>query len=51
MKDNGVKSKSNKSLRQQILDSMLASFKIEGINIPTDIALKTLKKIEISLGK
>jgi len=42
---------STKSLREQILESMLASFKIEGINIPADLALSALDKVEINLGK
>ena len=37
--------------RQQILQSMLASFKIEGIHIPADVAQATLKKIETNLEK
>ena len=44
-------SKSNKSLRQQILQSMLASFKIEGINIPANDAASALRKVELILGK
>ena len=43
--------KSAKALRQQIMKSMLASFKIEGIIIAEDMALATLKKVELSLGK
>jgi hypothetical protein len=43
--------KKDKSLREQILQSMLASFKIEGINIPQDAAVVALKKVEFSLGK
>ena len=39
------------SLREQILASMLASFKIEGISIPAEAAIATLKKIELNLGK
>ncbi|MBB6239754.1 hypothetical protein HDC90_004415 [Pedobacter sp. AK013] len=39
------------SLRVQIMESMLASFKIEGISIPHDSALSALKKIEFSLEK
>ena len=52
-----VKSKSKKApkadntLREQILQSTMASFKIEGINIPIDSALATLKKVELSLEK
>lgn len=37
--------------RQQILQSILASFKIEGILIPPDVAQAALKKIEVSLEK
>jgi hypothetical protein len=39
------------AVREQILKSMVASFKIEGITIPDDLASLTLKEIEISLGK
>ena len=52
-----VKNKSKKvlkadhSLREQILQSMMASFKIERINIPIDVALASLKKVELNLGK
>lgn len=46
-----VSKKDKASTREQILLSMLASFKIEGINIPTDLANATLKKIEVTLGK
>jgi len=37
--------------REEILMSMIASFKIEGINISLDKALQSLKKVEISLEK
>ena len=47
----GKTTKKDKSIRQQILQSTLASFKIEGINIPVDLALATLKKVELTLGK
>lgn len=30
---------------------MIASFQIEGINIPINVAEKTLKKIEFNQGK
>ena len=30
---------------------MLASFKIEGIIIPLDLAVATFKKVEVTLGK
>jgi hypothetical protein len=44
-------SKTSKELRQEILNSMIASFKIEGITISSDIATTTLKKLEVTLGK
>jgi len=37
--------------REQILQSALASFRIEGINISVEQAVATLKKVETSLGK
>lgn len=37
--------------RIEIMESMLASFKIEGISISRDLAISTLKKIEFSLKK
>ncbi len=43
--------KDGKSLRHQILASMQASFKIEGINIPDEVALAILQKIELTLEK
>lgn len=43
--------KQNNSLRQEILKSMVASFKIEGIDISPEKALATLKKVEVSLEK
>lgn len=46
-----VNKKDKASTREQILHSMLASFKIEGITIPADLAYATLKKIEVTLGK
>ncbi|WP_293310695.1 hypothetical protein [Pedobacter sp. UBA5917] len=36
-------------LRMEIMESMLASFKIEGISIAHDLAVSTLKKIEFNL--
>ena len=39
------------NLRKEILNSMLASFKIEGILIPLEKATKTLQKVELNLGK
>lgn len=44
--------KNNKELlRAQILKSVIASFKIEGINISTSAALSILKKVELNLEK
>ena len=43
--------KTSKVRREQILKSMLASFKIEGINIPLDFAQTTLKNIQINPEK
>ena len=40
-----------KPQHQEIMMAMIDSFKIEGLNIPIDIALQSLKKIELSLGK
>jgi hypothetical protein len=37
--------------REQVMHSMMASFKIEGIDIPLDMAIKVLKKVELNLGK
>ena len=43
---------SDKTLvREQILRSLLASFKIEGIHIPLNTAQAILKKIEVNLEK
>jgi hypothetical protein len=39
------------NLREQILKSLIASFKIEGIDIPLNVAEQTLKKVEINLGR
>jgi len=33
------------------MESTLASFRIEGINISKEAAMETLKKVEIKLGK
>jgi hypothetical protein len=38
-------------LRIEIMKSMLASFKIEGISISNESATAALKKIEVSLEK
>jgi len=42
-------SKANKAMRQEILNGMVASFKIEGISISPKTASATLKKIEATL--
>ncbi len=47
----GIKPKVNKATRQQIMESALASFRIEGIDIPKQKALETLHKIEATLGR
>ncbi len=51
MKSKSKKAIKNKSLRQQILTCMQASFKIEGIIIPDDVALVALEKVELILEK
>ncbi len=51
MKSKSKKLIKNKSFRQQILASMQASFKIEGIIIPDDVALIALEKVEHILEK
>ena len=51
MKSTLKKSKKGQSLRKQILKSLMASFKIEGIDIPLNVAEQTLKKVELNLGK
>lgn len=51
MKSTSKKSKNGHSLREQILKSLMASFKIEGIDIPLSVAEQTLKKVELNLGK
>ncbi len=38
-------------MRERILKSMVASFKIEGINISEEAAASSLKRVSISLGK
>jgi len=45
------KGKADKSRREQILESLIASFKMEGIDIPEQFAAKTLEKLELTLGK
>ena len=39
------------NIREQILNSAIKSFKIEGINISLKKARATLKLVEINLGK
>ena len=51
MKSDSKKSKKDSSRRAQILKSLMASFKIEGIDIPLSVAEQTLKKVELILGK
>lgn len=51
MKSTSKKSNKKPSLREQILKSLMASFKIEGIDIPLSVAEQTLKKVELNLGK
>ena len=52
MKSKSKKTSDNvKSTREKILLSMLASFKIEGINISKKLALDVFKKVELSLEK
>ena len=51
MKSKPKKAIKNKLLRQQILTCMQASFKIEGIIIPDDVALVALEKVEHILEK
>ena len=45
------KSKAVKSNREEILKSLQASFKIEGIVIPPQVAVAILKQVELELGK
>ena len=45
------KANQSESKREQILQSLLASFKIEGIEIPKKFAEETLRKLELTLGK
>ncbi len=51
MKSATKKANDTNSLREQILKSMIASFKIEGIDIPLSVAEEALKKVELNLGK
>ena len=43
--------KDKKNIRKQIMDSAIASFRIEGIHISKEAAIETLKKVELTLGK
>lgn len=45
------KSKLDKSKREEILKSLMASFKIEGIDIPAQVAAAALKKLDLNPGK
>lgn len=51
MKTTSKKDNKISALRQQILESLIASFKIEGIDIPLSVAEQTLKRIKPSLEK
>jgi len=52
MKSKVVKTaKINDALKEDILKSMIASFKIEGIHISADSAAASLKRIETKRGK
>jgi hypothetical protein len=51
MKSASKKDNKITTLREQILKSLIASFKIEGIEIPLSVAEQTLKKVELNLGK
>jgi hypothetical protein len=46
-----VKIKKETSIREQIMNSAIDSFRLEGIKIPKSKAIKTLRKVEITLGK
>ena len=41
----------NKALREEIMRSMIASFRIEGISITEEVAIKLLRKIELRLER
>lgn len=51
METKPVKTKDKKIIREQIMQSAVASFCIEGINITKEKALATLKKVELSLER
>jgi hypothetical protein len=47
----GKSARDKKAIRREILDSALASFRIEGIHIPKPKAEEVLKKIEATLER
>lgn len=51
MNEKPKKGEKKLSSREQIMQSALASFRIEGIHIPKEAALLVLKKVELSLGR
>lgn len=51
MKSSSKKVNKVSALREQILKSLIASFKIEGIDIPLGVAEQTLNRIEPNLEK
>jgi len=51
MNTKSKKGKTKNTSREQIMQSTLASFRIEGINISKEMALSALKKVELSLGR
>lgn len=51
MNTKSKKGKNKKTSREQIMQSAVASFRIEGINISKEMALIALKKVELSLGR
>ena len=51
MKSTSKKINKAASLREKILRSLIASFKVEGIDIPLSVAEQTLKRVELSLRK
>lgn len=51
MNTKSKKGKNKKTSREQIMQSALAFFRVEGINISNEMALVALKKVELSLGR
>ena len=45
------KTKEKKINRERIMQSLLASFRIEGINIPQEQALAAFKKVVVNLER